>query len=59
MSRQNAAGSESPETTIAQARLFFLFQDGVEILPEFSHRRARGLLYAEVDEVVSKMRTHE
>ena len=50
---------EPAETAVAQARLVFVGQQLLEIEPELRHRRARGVVDAEVDEVVAEMRPHE
>ena len=53
--RIQIAGSQPAETAVAQSGLLFAGEDGVEILAEFRHRRARCLLDVEVEQVIPQM----
>jgi hypothetical protein len=54
--RVNETRGKAAETAIAQARLVLVRQQLFEVEPELGHRRTRGLVDAEIDEVVAEMR---
>ena len=57
--RIDEAGREAAEAAVAQARLVLLGQQLLEIQPELGHRGARGVVDAEIDEVVAEVRAHQ
>src|SRR5262245_39031482 len=57
--RIEVAGREPSQAPVAEAGLFFLLEEALEIEAELCHRLPRGVEASEVDEVVAEMRAEQ